>query len=71
MKAIKAFIKPSEAPQRSVEIQKLTWFLFQYKFQKCTGWEGLKDLLLYLKYVIMFDVANFVDIPCLLSFINV
>ena len=31
----------------------------------------VKDLLVYLKYLIMFDVANFVDIPCLLSFINV
>ena len=31
----------------------------------------VKDLLLYLKYVIVLDVANFVDIPCLLSFINV
>ena len=36
MKALKAFIKPFEAPQRSVKIN-LTQFLFPYSFQKWTG----------------------------------
>ena len=36
MKALKALIKPFEAPQRSVEIK------IQCKFLKCTGQEGLR-----------------------------
>ena len=42
MKAFKAFIRPFEAPQISVKIKIQPNFLFQYNFQKCTGWEGLK-----------------------------
>ena len=41
MKVFKAFIKPSEAPQRSVKIKIELNFLFWYKFLKCTGREGL------------------------------
>ena len=41
MKALKALIKPFGAPQRSVKIKIKLNFLFQYNFQKCTGWEGL------------------------------
>ena len=37
IKALKVFMKPFEAPQRSVKIKNLTKFLFQYNFQKCTG----------------------------------
>ena len=39
MKAFKAFIKPSETPQRSVKIN--IQFIFQNNFPKCTGREGL------------------------------
>ena len=41
MKALKAFIKPFEEPQRIVKIKNLTRFLFQRNTQKCTGREGL------------------------------
>ena len=41
-KALKAFIKPFKAPQRSVKINCENLCLFQYNFQKCTGREGLK-----------------------------
>ena len=37
----KDLLKPFEAPQRRVKINNLTWFLFQYNFQKCTEREGL------------------------------
>ena len=40
MKAFKAFVKPFEASQKSVKI-KLSQFLFQYNFLKCSGLEGL------------------------------
>ena len=39
MKALNAFIKPFEAPQRSEKFN----FLFQYNFLKCTGREVLKN----------------------------
>ena len=40
---MKAFIKPFEVPQRSVEIKIYLNFFFQYNFQKCMGREGLSD----------------------------
>ena len=44
MTALKAFIKPFEAPQRSVKVK----FFFQYNFQKCTGREGLNSSKSYV-----------------------
>ena len=43
MKALKAFLKSFQAPQRS-ENKNLSWFLFYYNFLKCTGREGLRWL---------------------------
>ena len=53
MKALKAFIKPFEAPQRSVEIKILSSFLYWYNFLKCKGRErssSLKSILFVFLY---------------------
>ena len=41
MKALKAFIKPFEAPQISAKINIDLKFFFQHNFQKYMGWAGL------------------------------
>ena len=38
------FIKPFEAPQRSVKIKIYLNFLFRYNFQKRMGWKGLTQI---------------------------
>ena len=47
VKTLKTFIKPFEAPQKKCQNKNLTYFLFQYNFQKCTGLWGLKTV--YMK----------------------
>ena len=42
MKALKAFIKPFEAPRKNVG------FLLEYNFLKCTAWEGLRRVKRFL-----------------------
>ena len=38
IKAFKAFLKPFEAPQKSVKIKLFSFnFLFQHNFEKCPG----------------------------------
>ena len=42
MKALKAFIKPFEAPQRSVKMKiEVNFYFNKFKFLKCTGWKEL------------------------------
>ena len=42
MKALKAFIIPFEAPQRSVKMKiEVNFYFNKFKFLKCTGWKEL------------------------------
>ena len=38
----------------------LTWFLFQYNFQKCTGQEGFKYLRSVMVFPLIFTQQNIV-----------
>ena len=54
--ALKAFIKPSEAPERSVK--KMNFF--EYNFLKCTAREGLIFAVnpdKYSKFLILYDIS--------------